>query len=363
MRELLADLRAWRAEGKGIAIATVVKVWGSAPRPLGSKMAVTDGGDMAGSVSGGCVEGAVYEHAQGVIASGHAEVVSFGVSDDDAWAVGLSCGGTIELLVEPLASEASLFEELSQTLEAKGLVARAVALPGGEAAGGGRDGGEMLIYPDGRRSGSLGSVELDARASALAEAQWLSFASCRQGLGNPAGTEDGMGTETELFVEIHGPPPRLVIVGAVHVASVLVTLAKGVGFETIVVDPRTAFATSERFGHADRLVHDWPDAALEALEIDANTFVVLLSHDLKLDVPALKVALPKARYIGCLGSKKTHQKRLARLGEAGVPETLWPRMHNPVGLNLGGRKAEEMAVSILAEVVAVSHGIDARPLV
>lgn len=365
MRDILESVDAWLDQGKNVAIATVVKVWGSAPRPPGSKMAISDRGDMAGSVSGGCVEGAVYEQAQEVLASGRPERVSFGVSDDDAWAVGLSCGGTIEIWIEPVSASDPLFAELRRQVIDHGLVARVVALGG--SGGGASDepgGGEqMLVYPDGRRTGTLSgaaegadaanhdrdSTALEVVALEVVAELWTSFGA-------------RWVPSQSLFVEVFGPPPRLVIVGAVHVAAALVRLAQVVGFEVIVVDPRTAFATEERFGHADQLLHEWPDVALEALGIDANTFVVLLSHDLKLDVPALRVALPRARYVGCLGSKKTHQKRLARLVEAGVDEALFARMHNPVGLSIGGRRAEEMAVSILAEIVAVSHGLDARPL-
>ena len=171
------------------------------------------------------------------------------------------------------------------------------------------------------------------------------------------------GPGRDLFVDVLAPPPRLIIVGAVHAAVHLVAMAKEAGFETIVVDPRTAFATEERFAHADRLLHDWPDEALQSLNLDQGSYVALLSHDLKLDVPALKVALPRARYVGALGSSKTHAKRLARLAEeTGIEGPLAERIHNPIGLDLGGRRAEEIAVAVLAEIVGVSHGVDFRPV-
>ena len=167
--------------------------------------------------------------------------------------------------------------------------------------------------------------------------------------------------EVDVFFEIHPPRPKLVIVGAVHVAAALVTFARELGFKTIVVDPRTAFATPERFAHADELRTDWPDEALVKTGINENTYLALLSHDLKLDVPALKVALPSAaRYIGALGSKKTHAKRLAALAEAGVVGAAVERIHNPIGLDLGGRRAEEIAMAILAEMIAVQHGKSPR---
>ena len=240
-----------------------------------------------------------------------------------------------------------IFEALTAALEQRRAVA-IVTLFADEGLG-----RQMLVeHRTDQTVGSLGEEALDRRALELTRAQWLSMSPKR------VKVEDGL----ELFIDIMAPPPKLIIVGAVHVAIVLVRMAKQVGFECLVVDPRTAFATEERFNHADALIHEWPDAALEEIGVDANTFVVLLSHDLKLDVPALQVALPKARYIGALGSRKTHEKRLARLREAGIDEALFGRMHNPVGLDLGGRRAEEMAVSILAQIVAVNHGRDARPL-
>ena len=260
-----------------------------------------------------------------------------------------------------------IFERLESSLDARQLVALATVVGAEPADGPIAIGAQLLLGPQGPILGGLGEPTLDAHAARIASEQWTSFGARRETVSVAPAAEEVQGggrphLEVDLFVEIHGPPPRLVIVGAVHVAVALVTLAKTVGCETLVVDPRTAFATAERFAHADRLVHDWPDEALRRLEVDANTFVVLLSHDLKLDIPALEVALPRARYVGALGSKKTHARRLARLADAGVPESLWPRIHNPIGLDLGGRRAEEIAVAVMAQIVAVSHGKDARPV-
>ncbi|MEO1367516.1 MAG: XdhC/CoxI family protein [Acidobacteriota bacterium] len=346
MRELLESIEAWRAEGLRVAVATIVKAWGSAPRPLGSKMAISERGDMAGSVSGGCVEGAVVEMAQAALEDGAPRLADFGISQDDAFAIGLSCGGTLDVLIEPLRD--ATYPALRDALTARRAVATVTRLDGPNPGAS----GQLLVEHRGAELGSLGDPDLDAEARRLVEDQWLAMAPRR------FATDDGR----ELFIDVVPPPPKLIIVGAVHVAIVLVRMAKEVGFDCTVVDPRTAFATEDRFAHADRVVHDWPDEALRTLGVDANTFVVLLSHDLKLDVPALEVALPSARYIGALGSKKTHRKRLDRLRDAGVDPALFPRMHNPIGLDLGGRRAEEMAVSILAEIVAVNHGRDARPL-
>lgn len=366
MRDLLPHVDAWLARDEAVALATVVKVWGSAPRPLGSKMAVSSGG-MAGSVSGGCVEGAVVEATRSVLATGEPKLVSFGVSDDDAFAVGLSCGGTIEVFLERW--DAAALAPLREAVEARRLAARALVLPrdADGAADGEADedaGRQMLFFPSGEASGglkqvgSLGREDRDARAREAAERGFATFASSRD--RDRDGEEDPGG---DVFVDVLPPPARLVIVGAVHAAVHLVAMAREAGFETIVVDPRTAFATEERFAHADLLLHDWPDQALERLDLDANSYVALLSHDLKLDVPALRVALPRARYVGALGSRRTHAKRLARLAEeTGIDGPLAQRIHNPIGLDLGGRRAEEIAVAVLAEMVGVRHGIDFRPV-
>lgn len=313
-------------------------------------MAIADDGAMAGSVSGGCVEGAVVEEARQVLDAGRPRLVRFGVADDDAFAVGLSCGGTLEVWVEPFDGDGAATDlaRLRVSLETHQAVARATVLDGPAA------GSHVLFDADAAVLAGDTPAPITDAARGLAHATRDAFGATRRRINEATGTD--------LFVEWLPPPPRLVIVGAVHVAIPLVSMARAVGFETFVVDPRTAFATAERFGHADRLSHDWPDEALEQLGVDANTFVALLSHDLKLDVPALRVALSRARYVGALGSRKTHAKRLAAAREAGIEEGLLTRIHNPIGLDLGGRRAEEMAVAVLAEIVAVSHGRDARPL-
>ncbi len=354
MRDLLPEIERWRREGKPIAIATVVKVWGSAPRPLGSKMAITSSGDMAGSVSGGCVEGAVFEEAQAVLASGEPKQVGYGVTNDEAWAVGLSCGGRIEIFIEKLASDHPAQPAFEEALAADELVALATVV------GGPGLGSRLLLTPGPTGpvtgAGGLGSPDLNAAALAGAKTSLRTFAANRQHLA----TESG---EVDLFLEVHPPRPKLVIVGAVHAAIALVGFAKTLGMRTVVVDPRGTFATHERFPHADVLSTDWPDQALDKEGITAGTYLALLSHDLKLDLPALRVALAaEPRYIGALGSKKTHGKRVAALEDAGLAPEAIGRIHNPIGLNLGGRRAEEIAVAVIAEIVAVSHGIDFKPV-
>ncbi|HEX9733661.1 MAG TPA: XdhC family protein [Thermoanaerobaculia bacterium] len=237
-----------------------------------------------------------------------------------------------------------LYRRLAADLAQERLVALASVVEG-PAAWRGR---QLLLWPDGTVDGEL--RELAEQLGKPAREAFTTFRAQRLAV-------EHQGETLDVFLEVHPPRPKLVIVGAVHVAISLVSFAKTLGLRTYVVDPRTAFATPERFAHADELLTDWPDEALARIGLNESTYVALLSHDLKLDVPALKVALPsRARYVGALGSAKTHQKRLKALAEEGVPAALAARIHNPIGLDLGGRRAEEMAVAILAEIVAVSHG-------
>lgn len=348
MRDVLNPIDEWLAAGQEVMLATVVKVWGSAPRPLGSHLVQSSTGGIAGSVSGGCVEGAVLEEGQTILETGESRLLSFGVEDELAWSVGLSCGGQIEVFCEKL--DPAFYAEIRRQLVSEKLAGLATVIAGPHR------GRRRLLLPDAAAgAASLGSPALDAFAERLFEEQLLSFEARRDRL------EDN-GEQHEVFLEVLPPRPQLVVVGAVHVAIPLVAIASLLGFRTVVVDPRTAFATRERFRHADELIHEWPDEALRHIGIHRNTFVALLSHDPKLDVPAALVALAgKARYIGALGSKKTHQKRVAKLREAGASEAEIARLHNPIGLDLGGRKAPEIAVAVIAEIVAVSNGIGAKP--
>lgn len=247
--------------------------------------------------------------------------------------------------------QSEIYRQLRRCLDADRLVAVATIVAGRQA------GRQLLVAP--ATSGGAPQVRLGALGPALDEAveepidAALGSFRCER-LTLPGATSDAA---TDVFIEVHPPRPKLIIIGAVHVAAALVTLAEPLGFKTIVVDPRTAFATPERFAHADELSTEWPDEALSNLAINENTYLALLSHDLKLDVPALRVALSSpARYIGALGSKKTHRKRLAALAEAGIDGDEVGRIHNPIGLDLGGRRAEEVALAILAEMIAVRYG-------
>ncbi len=342
MRDVLEHLERWRQAGQPLAVATVVRTWGSAPRPIGSKMIVTAGGEIAGSVSAGCVEGAVIDEATTALKSGQPRLLHYGVADDDAWEVGLACGGEIDIFVEPFSALDGVYETITTNLDARQPMA-VVSLIDGPAA---QKNHKLVVAADGSTSGPL---DLPDRRDALVA---LALDHLAQGEGAIVPLDD----ETTVFVEVYPPTPRLIVVGAVHIAETLVTLAGALGFDTIVVDPRTAFATRERFPHATDLVREWPQHALPEMALDRWAYVVVLTHDPKLDDPALMVALRSgARYVGSLGSRRTQQKRVERLREAGLTDDEIGRLHGPVGLDIGGRTPGEIALSIMAEIVKVKN--------
>jgi len=309
-QNLLALALEWHQAGRRVAVATVVETWGSAPREVGSLLVIDSDGAMEGSVSGGCVEGAVISEALEAMQDGQARVLHYGVADDDAFAVGLACGGDIRILVEPVggAMPVALLEELVAAKEKNEPVAYVVDLSGAE-----RRLGRVEDYAD--------RFRLD-----------------RSGV-----EEDG-----QTFVAVHNPPLRLIVVGAVHIAQPLMGMARDCGFQPILIDPRDAFGSAARFP-GETILNDWPDEALEAMKPDARTAVVTLTHDPKLDDPAIRTSLASpVFYLGCLGSKRTHARRLERLSDVEGLE----RIHAPVGLDLGGRKPAEIAVSIMAQIIA-----------
>ena len=317
MRDVLPEIEAWTREGRPFALATVVQTWGSAPRTAGSKMAVTGDGRIAGSVSGGCVEAAVVEAAQEVVRTGTPRLLHFGVADDTAWAVGLACGGTIDVLVERAAGD---WLEPAAAAVREDRPAAVVTVLEGE-----RRGGKLVLSSAGAASGNLGPLTEAARNAAGAALE--SGQGGRVSLGG-----------TPAFVDLLRPAPTLVAVGGVHIAIALTRLAQGMGYRTIVVDPRPAFGNEARFPHADRVVAEWPDEALGRIGLTTATAVAVLTHDPKLDDPALRAALPSpAFYVGALGSKSTQEKRRKRLAEAGLTEEQLDRLHAPIGLDLGGR--------------------------
>lgn len=302
----------WHVEGRKVAVATVMDTWGSAPRRAGSQLVVAADGQMMGSVSGGCVEGAVIEEAVAAIGDGKSRLLTFGVSDENAFAVGLACGGTIRILVEPIA-RTGLREEILADLVAARSARQAVAYVVNLETW------ERNLAPIGGR--------LDERFH-----------------------KDQTGLLGEEFIAIHNPAPRLIVVGAVHIAQALLPMARACGHEPILVDPRGAFGTSERFP-GETIFDEWPDEALEKLGLDSRTAVVTLTHDPKLDDPAIRSALgANVYYLGCLGSKRTHAKRVERLTEAGFKADDLARIHAPVGLDLGAANPAEIALSIMADI-------------
>lgn len=348
MREVFAEVENWRKEGKSIAIATNVKREGNSLRPLGAKMAMTNTQGIAGSVTGGCIEGVVYEEAQTVIKTGVPKLLHYGViRGENPWEVGLTCGSSLDVFVEPLDSPAwhETYPAIKTCIEENRLAAVATVITG---AGLGK---KFVLWSDGRTLGSLGNGILDTQAkewmqkqTSIQEPNWTSF------------TIEG--EQIEVFVDILAPSERLMIIGAVHIAVPLVTLAKTLGFHTIVIDPRSAFATHERFPHVDELIIEWPSDALEKLRVDEGTYVAVISHDDKLDYPALKVALTNpARYVGVLGSRKKAPTRAIALKEMGVTDEQLAKLHGPIGINIGATLPDEIALSILAEMIAARHGL------
>ena len=308
----------WHREGKGAVLATVVQTWGSAPRRVGSQLAISGAAEIQGSVSGGCVEGAVIVEALEALEEGKARELEFGVSDEDAFAVGLACGGTIRVLVEPVG------DVLPEDLLAELVAARAARQP--------------VAYV----------VDLDREARTLH----------RDGFETRFRMDrSGFEEDSRTFVAIHNPPLRMIVVGAVHIAQALVPMARIAGYDPVVIDPRETFGSAARFP-GERVVNDWPDEAVAAEGLDTRTALVLLTHDPKLDDPALELALRSdCFYIGALGSTRTHAKRAERLGKAGFGVEDIARIHAPVGLDIGAAGPSEIAVSILAEVTRVlRHG-------
>ena len=315
----LAQALAWASEGRPVALATVLSTWGSSPRPAGSQLAITDRGAFAGSVSAGCVEAAVVEEAATILAGGAPRLLQYGVSDERAWSVGLACGGRMEIRLE--AADPGLLAPLLADLAARRPAAVVTRLP---------DGPSRLLHP-GEAAPPLDALVRRALA---------------RDASGPADGPDG-----PVFIRAYPPPVRVAIVGAVHIAQALAPMARLAGYHVAVVDPRSGFATPERLPGVE-LLAEWPDAALRRLEPDARTAVVALSHDPKLDDPALLVALrSEACYVGALGSRRSHAARLERLRAEGLDEAALARIRGPIGLDLGAESPGEIAASILEELV------------
>jgi len=334
MNDVLEEVTAWTGRGDRIALATVVDVQRSAPRPPGAKMAVNEHGEIAGSVSGGCVEGAVVEIADAILRGEEPRVLHFGIADSDAWDVGLPCGGEIDVWVQ--AYEPGRFVDLSR---AGGRAAEVTLLEGAQP------GAKLLVDADGARSGTLGAPELDDEAVQHAtELLW-------------AETSERRGA---LFIDVVAPAPRLVLFGAVDVAASLCRIARAAGWRPYVVDPRARFAAPERFPEAEEVIAAWPEEAFARIGgIDRATSIAVLTHDPKLDDAALSLALRSpARFVGAMGSRRAQATRRERLLAGGLSEEEMERLAAPLGLDLGAVSREETALSILAEVVAARHGRD-----
>ena len=306
MREIMAELRAWLDAGEKVGLATVVRTWGSSPRPAGSHLAVTESGKMAGSVSNGCIEGDVYQAAQAALAAGQGRRLEYGVADDLAFEVGLACGGHIELFVSP-------WQEAHGT--------------------------------------ALGMLE-EGRPGLLQT-------NLESGLVQVVASDPGFELPRERgdwFEEPLLPPPRMVIVGAIHIAIPLHHMARLMGYRVTVVDARSQFATADRFPEATEIMVQWPDEALGGMQLSRSDAVVILTHDPKFDLPALRAALAtRVGYLGAIGSRKTTEKRHQALHDEGYAAGDLARIHGPIGLDLGGRDAESTALAIMAEVIGVRY--------
>lgn len=357
MRDILPHLKHWWDSGETAALATVVETFHSAPRPAGASMLVGPEGEVVGSVSGGCVEGDVYEVAQMVRGTGSARLEHYGISSQDAFSVGLTCGGMLDVFVERISQ--SDFPELSDALAdiasgAPVAIATVIEHPDPQ-----RVGSKLILRPENKQAGTLGTAQIDETVTAdaidllaVGRSTTLEYGPEGQRLGN------GM----RVFVSSFAPPPRMLVFGAIDFAKAVAHIGKFLGYQVTVCDARPIFATPARFPEADQVIVRWPDEYLREETVngrtDDRTVVCVLTHDPKFDVPVLKVALEEQNfaYVGAMGSRKTHDDRLLRLQEAGIPAKRLARLSSPIGLDLGGRTPEETAVSIAAEIIALRQG-------
>jgi xanthine dehydrogenase accessory factor len=357
MREELSTLARWQAEGARIAVASVVATSQSAPRQPGATLGLHPDGQVVGSVSGGCVEGAVVEVGTEVLASGVPQQAQYGISDDEAFAVGLTCGGTIEVFVRPVDREVLDLEALSARVAAEEPVAVATVIehPDVPAA----VGCSLQVTPD-EVVGSTGEPHLDR---AVVEGARGLLEQGATGVRHFGARGERRRDEVAVFIESFTPRPRMLVFGAIDFASAVASIGRFLGFHVTVCDARERFATRARFPDADEVVVDWPHRYLAATTVDARTAICVLTHDPKFDVPVLQAALTtEAAYIGVMGSRRTHADRLERLREAGVDEAALERLRSPIGLDLGARTPQETAVSIAAELVLHRYGGSGRPL-
>jgi xanthine dehydrogenase accessory factor len=343
MRDLLHEYELLQRQSRPVGRAVVTGVWGSAPRPPGACLLATPDGQIAGSISGGCVESAAATEIAAAIGRGTPRLVSYGVSDEKAWEVGLACGGTIKVFIEPAVSPVIL-------AAARG--------------GGGTVVATVISDPAGPRLGHSTTLHDDGRVESASSDEWIAqlvMEPARTALRTEASaTVDATapdGTPLSIFLEVFPRPPKLVIFGGVHIAMALVPMARALGYRTTVADGRQAFVTRERFPEADELLVAWPEEAFRKIGLDAASYVCVLSHDPKFDEPALAIALRSpAPYIGAIGSRKTQAARRERLLREGFTPADLTRLHGPIGLDLGGRGPAETALAILAEMTMTRYG-------
>jgi xanthine dehydrogenase accessory factor len=357
VRDILDPITEWWAADDTFGLATVVRTFSSAPREPGAAMAVSGAGEVVGSVSGGCVEGAVYELANEVTANGEPVLKRYGISDDDAFAVGLTCGGIIDIFVEPVSHQR--FAELGEIADAV-RHGRPVAVAT-VIEGPGTIGARRIIWQDEHATGTLGAgdrldeaVDDDARGML---AQGLT------GVRRYGPDGERRRDELAVFVQSFAPAPRMLVFGAIDFAAAVAKAGKFLGYRVTVCDARPVFATASRFPDADEVITDWPHRYLSGTSTDERTVICVLTHDPKFDVPLLEVALRRpAAYIGAMGSRRTHDDRLARLREVGMTDAELARLRSPIGLDLGARTPEETAVAIAAELIQLRWGGSGRPL-
>jgi xanthine dehydrogenase accessory factor len=351
MREEIGTLRRWQATGARIGLATVSQTSKSAPRGPGATMALHEDGDVLGSVSGGCVEGAVVEVATEVLDSGVPQRVTYGISDDEAFAVGLTCGGTIEVFVRPVTRDVLDLEDLASRIDAEEPVAVATIV---EHAGDAEVVGRSLVVGEHRIDGDLGDGELQR---AVVEGARGMLAQGATGLRHFGPQGQRRMDDVAVLIESFAPRPRMLVFGAIDFAGAVASIGRFLGYHVTVCDARATFATPLRFPDADEVVVEWPHRYLAQTPVDARTAICVLTHDPKFDVPVLKVALETdAGYLGVMGSRRTHDDRLERLRAEGVGEEALARLRSPIGLDLNARTPQETAVSIAAELIMLRQG-------
>ncbi len=336
MLDIFSTLQQWVQSNETVAIATVVKTWGSSPRQAGAMLGLTATGQMVGSVSGGCVETAVVQAGQTVLAADQPQLLHYGIADEMAWDVGLACGGNVDIFVQPLTQLA--LPTLQAAIAKEETIAIATLIASTDQAAIGQT--CILTNHDDDQIAHEDAVSV------------LLHAHAQHGLATKTCAYIHIDADTQIFVNVIIPAPKLIAVGGVHITQALFGFAKPLGFRTVLIEPRQLFGSADRFTNADELCNLWPDAALDSIVITPSTAIAVLSHDPKLDDPALIAALQsKAYYVGALGSRKTQASRRMRLLAAGVDQAAIDRLHGPIGLNLGGRQPAEIALAIMAEIV------------